>query len=60
MNNDLNKALKFVCVLLYANNATKIVTGQKLRFMRIKINEDLGTLSLCLIDHTLTLNDKKT
>ena len=44
MINDLNKVLKFTHGLLYADDTTVIVTGQDLRFMSIKMNEDLETL----------------
>ena len=55
MISDLNKACKFTCVLLYADNTTIIVTGQNFRFNSIKIGEDLET-SQWLIDNELTLN----
>ena len=44
MINDLNKALKFTQVLQYADDKRIVGTGQNLKFMNIKINEDLETL----------------
>ena len=60
MINDLNKALKFTCALLCADDITIIVTGQNLRFMSIKLNRDLQTLSQWFIDNKLTINIEKT
>ena len=60
MINNLNKALKFMHVLLYADDTTIKGTGQNLRFMSVKINKDLEALSQWLIDNKLTLNVKET
>ena len=49
--NDLDKALKFTHVLLYADNTKIIVTGQNLS---MKINKDLEDLSQWLMDSKLT------
>ena len=59
MINDSNKALKFTHTLSYGDNTRRIVTGQNLRFMSIKINKDLEALGEWLIDHKLTPNVKK-
>ena len=57
MVSDLNKLLKFPHALFYTDDTTVMITGQNLRFMCIKINEDLESLKgQWLIENKLTLN----
>ena len=58
--NDLPNSLGFVSSILYADDTTLYLTGRSLHFLRVKMQHDLGNLSLWLTANGLKLNVGKT
>ena len=58
--NDLPKVLKFSSSILYADDTTFFLVGKSLRYMKLKIQQDLNYLALWLRMNFLKLNVSKT
>ena len=58
--NDLHRCLKFATSILYANDTTLILSGNSLRFLKVKMQSDLNRLSAWLRVNYLKLNVLKT
>ena len=58
--NDLPKSLKYCSSILYADDTTIYVMGRSLKFLRMKVQADLESLSEWLKLNNLMLNAKKT
>ena len=57
--NDLPRALKFCSSILYADDTTIYVLGKSLRFLKLKMEEDLRHLSSWLCLNNMKLNVSK-
>ena len=60
LSNDLPKCLKFSSCVTFADDTTVFISGNNLRFLYKKINEDLKSLSDWFNSNSLTLNVEKT
>ena len=60
MINDLHKCLKWSLAILYADDTTIIAKGRNLKYLRLKMQRDLDSLSNWLRTNKLCLNVKKT
>ena len=57
--NDLFKCLKYSSCILYADNTTIFLIGRSLKFLRVKMQYDLNSLSTWLCNNKLKLNVSK-
>ena len=60
LSNDLPKCLKFCRAVMFADDTTIYVSGNYVRFLYKKINEDLKKLTQWFRDNSLSLNSEKT
>ena len=60
LSNDLPKCLKFSSCVTFADDTTVFISGNNLRFLYKKMNEELKSLSDWFNSNSLTLNVEKT
>ena len=58
--NDLFRSLKYSTSILYADDTTLLISGNSLRFLRVKMQDDLESLCEWLKINRLKLNVQKT
>ena len=58
--NDLKSSLKYSIAILYADDTTIMLSGRNLKFLKVKFQHDLDSLSVWLKANRLSLNANKT
>ena len=58
--NDMKNCLKYSNAILYADDTTLYVIGNKIEFLELKLQADMNAISMWLKSNSLCLNEKKT